>query len=102
MGKRAKNNRERIGGSRGGASPSDSGLTCRIALLIGSLLCLLPAACNDRPPIDDSGVFPEPAGHRIVALAPAAAEMLQVLDRLDEVVGIGEFGPWPAGIEALP
>ena len=29
-------------------------------------------------------------------------EMLEALRLLDRVVGIGEFGPWPAGIEELP
>jgi len=35
---------------------------------------------------------------RVVVLAPAAAEMLDALDLLDRVVGIGEFGPWPEAI----
>jgi len=38
----------------------------------------------------------------VVVLAPAAAEMLEALDLLDRVVGIGEFGPWPGAIETLP
>lgn len=43
-------------------------------------------------------------GHaqRIVVLAPAAAEMIEALGALDRVVGIGEFGPWPAAIATLP
>jgi iron complex transport system substrate-binding protein len=39
---------------------------------------------------------------RIVVLAPAAAEMLDELGLLDRVVGIGEYGPWPASISGLP
>jgi iron complex transport system substrate-binding protein len=31
-------------------------------------------------------------------LAPAAAEMLEALDLLDRVVGIGDYGPWPEEI----
>jgi iron complex transport system substrate-binding protein len=42
------------------------------------------------------------APQRVVVLAPAAAEMLEALDLLDRVVGIGQFGPWPGAISGLP
>ena len=35
-------------------------------------------------------------------IAPAAAEMLEALDLLDRVVGIGQFGPWPEPLRDLP
>ena len=38
----------------------------------------------------------------IVVVAPAAAEILEALGRLDRVVGIADFGPWPAAIADLP
>ena len=38
----------------------------------------------------------------VVVMAPAAAEMLEALDLLDRVVGIAEFGPWPAEVAGLP
>jgi ABC-type Fe3+-hydroxamate transport system substrate-binding protein len=69
-----------------------------LTLLVGLLLYLLVAGCNGQP-VPES---PQPTGYRIVSLAPAAAEMLEVLGRLDDMVGIGEFGPWPEGIEQLP
>jgi len=39
---------------------------------------------------------------RVGVLAPAAAEMLDALGLDDRVVGVGEFGPWPAPLRALP
>jgi iron complex transport system substrate-binding protein len=54
----------------------------------------------------DPGGDPRPIStgdpQRVVVLAPAAAEMLERLDLLDRVVGIGKFGPWPAAIAERP
>ena len=61
-------------------------------LLCGALAC----AERDGPPRTE-----EPA-RRIVVLAPAAAEILEALDLLGLVVGVGEFGPWPAALRDLP
>jgi iron complex transport system substrate-binding protein len=55
-------------------------------------------AAGDRETADGGGKEPQ----RIVVLAPAAAEMLESLDLLDRVVGIGDFGPWPEPISGLP
>jgi ABC-type Fe3+-hydroxamate transport system substrate-binding protein len=56
--------------------------------------------CSDRSASktdsSDGAVTSSPA--RVVVLAPAAAEMIQALDLLDRVVGIGDFGPWPEAI----
>ena len=52
-------------------------------------------AGEDRPDV-------EPVGPRIVVMAPAAAEMLEALEALDLVVGIGDFVQEPASIAKLP
>ena len=74
----------------------------RVGLIaLGLALCL---ACSDRsaprPGPDD--VVDAPVPRRVVVLAPAAAEMLEALDLLDRVVGIGDFGPWPEVISDRP
>jgi iron complex transport system substrate-binding protein len=38
----------------------------------------------------------------VVVLAPAAAEMLDALDLLDRVVGVGDYGPWPEALADHP
>jgi iron complex transport system substrate-binding protein len=67
-----------------------------VAALLGAALLL--GGCGGT----DSGGVRRQDEPRIVVLSPAAAEMLEALDALDRVVGIGDFGPWPAAIEALP
>jgi len=58
------------------------------------------AGCAGTPPAGSSDL--DPGSPRIVVMAPAAAEMLQALGLIDHVVGIGEFGPWPAAIAGRP
>lgn len=82
-----RGNRQRAGGRR----------EALLAFLVAAA-----AACAPEAPAqpDGTGVSPTPA--RVVVLAPAAAEMLEALDLLDRVVGVGEFGPWPAALQGLP
>ena len=73
------------------------------AVLVTCCLCACASGCSGPPPS-----VPDPASDglseplRVVVLAPAAAEMLEAFDLLDRVVGIGDFGPWPAGIDDRP
>lgn len=58
----------------------------------------LLAACNpDAPPRPA-----QPTPLRIAAMAPAAAEMLGALGKLDDVVGVGDFTNWPPAVRSLP
>ena len=64
--------------------------------------CAAAGACAPAPP-DAGRDANAPAGPtRVVVLAPAAAEMLESLERIDRVVAIGEYGPWPTAIRDLP
>ncbi len=66
--------------------------------MLAALWLLLPlAGCSE-----ETATTAEAEPQRIVVLAPAAAEMLESLDLLDRVVGIGDFGPWPEPISGLP
>lgn len=67
-----------------------------------ALLALALQGCAGDFPEGASGTAEPPQGSRVVVLSPAVAEMLEALDLLDRVVGIGEFGPWPAAIAGLP
>jgi len=52
-----------------------------------------------------SGASPPTAGSgalRIAAMGPAAAEMLDSLGLLDNVVGVGDFFDWPPAVRSLP
>ncbi len=44
----------------------------------------------------------EPAGPRIVVMAPAAAEVLEILGATDRVVGRGDYVVWPPALQELP
>jgi iron complex transport system substrate-binding protein len=44
----------------------------------------------------------EPAGPRIVVMAPAAAEVLEILGVTDRVVGRGDYVVWPPALRTLP
>lgn len=75
-------------------------LACRPLLVL--LLCsALACAERDGPP---RGAQPAAAAtaRRIVVIAPAAAEILEALDLLGLVVGVGDFGPWPAALDDRP
>jgi cobalamin transport system substrate-binding protein len=68
-------------------------------VLLGVATAFLALACSGGAarPASSAG-----APRRVVVLAPAAAEMMEALGVLDRVVGVGEFGPWPRGLETLP
>ena len=52
---------------------------------------------------DDSGTDRgEPDTPRIVVMAPAAAEVLEILGVTDRVVGRGDFVVWPPALQKLP
>ena len=68
------------------------------AWLAGAPLLMLLVGCSST---GDRATEPN-SPTRVVTLAPAAAEMLEALDLLDRVVGIGEFGPWPEELGELP
>jgi len=70
--------------------------------LCAVLLLAAAAGCADEPARPSAGASGAATGNRVVVLAPAAAEMLEALDLLDRVVGVGQFGPWPAALEGLP
>lgn len=72
----------------------------RPATVLLLLACVAPWGCgpDNEAAAGSHGKPPR----RVVVLAPAAAEMLEALGLLDRVVGIGEFGPWPAAIGDLP
>jgi len=61
-------------------------------------LLLLALACGRSAEHESPGIEPQ----RVVVLAPAVAEMLDALGLADRVVGIGEFGPWPADLAGRP
>jgi len=44
----------------------------------------------------------EPEGPRIVVMAPAAAEVLEILGVTDRVVGRGDYVVWPPALQKLP
>jgi iron complex transport system substrate-binding protein len=67
----------------------------RLALL--SLLLAIGCA-REEPPSDRI----EPEGPRIVVMAPAAAEVLDILGVSDQVVGRGDFVVWPPALRELP
>lgn len=62
--------------------------------------CALPWGCGGGD--GRGGDTSESVPTRVAVLAPAGAEMLDALGLLDRVVGVGEFGPWPAAIDGLP
>lgn len=70
-----------------------------IKIIFCIILLILVIACSDGPPTANNiNKIPE----RIVVISPAVAEMLDALDLLDRVVGIGQFGPWPETIADRP
>jgi ABC-type Fe3+-hydroxamate transport system substrate-binding protein len=73
----------------------------RVDRLACSLVVAMALGSCAHPPETD-----DPRGaagaQRIVVMAPAVAEMLEALDVLDRVVGIGDFVDEPAALAALP
>jgi iron complex transport system substrate-binding protein len=63
------------------------------------LALLLGVGCaRDDPGIDRV----ESEGPRIVVMAPAAAEVLEILGMTDRVVGRGDYVVWPPAMQELP
>jgi iron complex transport system substrate-binding protein len=62
------------------------------------LLALISACSNETSATDSNTIGPQ----RVAVIGPAIAEMLEALDLLDHVAGLGEFGPWPESIKDLP
>lgn len=70
-----------------------------LALRAATFLVIACAVgCNSDLP-SQSGQSTEP---RIVVIAPALAEMVAALGMAGNVIGIGQFGPWPEGMADLP
>ena len=71
-----------------------------IRVIAGSIILLVLASCSDdgMQPTFRNKDEPE----RIVVMSPAVAEMLAVLGLQKQVVGIGQFGPWPKAIANRP
>jgi iron complex transport system substrate-binding protein len=61
------------------------------------LAAALAWACGSSAPAP-----PAASALRIVAMAPAAAEMLDSLGVRDQVVGVGDFVTWPPAFQSLP
>lgn len=63
------------------------------------LILLLGVGCaREDPGIDRV----EPGEPRIVVMAPAAAEVLEILGMSDRVVGRGDYVVWPPAMQKLP
>jgi iron complex transport system substrate-binding protein len=60
---------------------------------------LLAVGCAHEAPRSDRV---ETEGPRIVVMAPAAAEVLEILGVTDRVVGRGDFVVWPPALQELP
>jgi len=69
-------------------------MTRRAPLLFALALVGCAGPGSDEPP--------RAPGRRIVVMAPAAAEMLDALDALDLVVGVGDVVDSPPALAALP
>ncbi len=70
---------------------------CGSALAL--FLLLFAIGCTRTgPPAEE----PETEGPRIVVMAPAAAEVLEILGMTERVVGRGDFVRWPPALQELP
>ena len=67
--------------------------------LLALLAVLLAVGCARKDPESERR---EPEGPRIVVMAPAAAEVLEILGVTDRVVGRGDYVVWPPALQALP
>jgi iron complex transport system substrate-binding protein len=67
--------------------------------LLAVLLLLLAVGCAREDPTSERV---EPEGPRIVVMAPAAAEVLEILGMTDRVVGRGDYVVWPPAMQRLP
>jgi len=67
--------------------------------LIAFLILLLSVGCARQDSAIDQV---EPEEPRIVVMAPAAAEVLEILGMTDRVVGRGDYVVWPPAMQELP
>ena len=67
--------------------------------LLVPVMFLLSVGCAREDPATDRV---EPKEPRIVVMAPAAAEVLEILGMTDRVVGRGDFVAWPPAMQGLP
>jgi iron complex transport system substrate-binding protein len=67
--------------------------------LLALLSLLLAVGCAREDPTSERV---EPEGPRIVVMAPAAAEVLEILGVSDRVVGRGDYVVWPPTLQKLP
>jgi ABC-type Fe3+-hydroxamate transport system substrate-binding protein len=67
--------------------------------LLALLSILATIACGGEHPVGDRGEAEAP---RIVVMAPAAAEVLEILGATDRVVGRGDFVASPPALRELP
>ncbi|MEE8217620.1 MAG: helical backbone metal receptor, partial [Vicinamibacteria bacterium] len=67
--------------------------------LLAFLILLLSVGCARQDSAIDQV---EPEEPRIVVMAPAAAEVLEILDMTDRVVGRGDYVVWPPAMQELP
>jgi iron complex transport system substrate-binding protein len=69
-----------------------------VAPLLTAFLLVTLCRCGPAP----SQSEPQAVTQRIVVMAPAAAGMLEALDAIDQVVGIGDYVTEPAALTDLP
>lgn len=78
----------------------------RDAALLTTLLAALTAPAHAAAPAPPTPHASPPAAspnpHRIVAIAPSAAELVWALGLGDRVVGVGDYVAWPPEARALP
>ena len=67
--------------------------------LLAFLALLLAVGCAHEDPAIERA---EPVEPRIVVMAPAAAEVLEILGMTDRVVGRGDYVVWPPAMQKLP
>ena len=71
-----------------------------IRTIFSLILMMVLISCSGDAPQTPFRNHDKP--ERIVVTSPAVAEMLAALGLLDNVVGIGQYGPWPEAIAGLP
>jgi iron complex transport system substrate-binding protein len=89
------NDDERVFRAR--SSGRDGGFT--LHLLLALLTLFLGVGCGGEDPVIEQV---EPEGPRIVVMAPAAAEVLEILGMTDRAVGRGDYVVWPPAMKKLP
>jgi len=76
----------------------ESNLELKAVILFG-ILCILITACSEQ---SSQSAKTDEEPQRVAVIGPAIAEIMDKLDLLDCIAGLGEFGPWPEPISGLP